>query len=177
MVPAMKVHHYPVQPGLLAGEYPGHAQPEVALVRLQQLVDKDVRTFIDLTHEIDDLAPYEPLFTGIDDAGSLGLKRYSFQIQDMKIPTEPSVMQRALDRIRSEIAKDRACYVHCWGGIGRTGTVIGCWLRESGMDGGPALAEVQRLYASHMPPAKLARYPHSPQQAAQIRYVREWPDV
>ena len=24
-------------------------------------------------------------------------------------------------------------YVHCWGGIGRTGTVIGCWLAGQGL--------------------------------------------
>ena len=32
-------------------------------------------------------------------------------------------------------------YVHCWGGIGRTGTVVGCWLVRHGMTGDEALAE------------------------------------
>ncbi len=25
-----------------------------------------------------------------------------------------------------------AVYVHCWGGVGRTGTVVGCWLLRHG---------------------------------------------
>src|SRR3712207_6971239 len=33
-------------------------------------------------------------------------------------------------------------YVHCWGGIGRTGTVVGCYLVEHGMDGEQAIAAI-----------------------------------
>ena len=93
----------------------------------------------------------------------------------MGIPADPPLMRAILDLLHRETAVGRACYVHCWGGIGRTGTVIGCWLRESGLDGDAALAQVQRLYCRHMHPAKQARYPRSPQQPAQLRYVKEWP--
>lgn len=173
----MKVSHYPVQAGLFAGEYPGHLQPALATLRLRQLIDSGVRTFIDLTSRVDRLEPYEPRFAEIDPGGELGLKRVSFEVPDMNIPGNPALMRGVLDLIRSEIAAGRPCYVHCWGGIGRTGTAIGCWLKESGLDAEASLAEVQRLYRSHMDAAKLARYPHSPQQPVQMRYVRDWPDV
>ncbi len=34
-------------------------------------------------------------------------------------------MTQILDDIDSAIADEGVAYVHCWGGIGRTGTVVG----------------------------------------------------
>jgi protein-tyrosine phosphatase len=93
----------------------------------------------------------------------------------MSIPSTPAVMRGILDRIRSELEAGRTCYVHCWGGIGRTGTVIGCWLKESGMDSRAALDEVQQRYFTGM--EKSAIHPNSPQTPVQVRYVRNWPNV
>ena len=173
----MKVNHYQVQEGLFAGEYPGHPSPNVAETRLRQLVDRAIVTFIDLTTMADanlGLQPYESHLAALDETGTLGLKRYSFEIPDMGIPAGPEVMRGVLELIRSEIAVGRACYVHCWGGIGRTGTAVACWLREQGMDAETALAQVQRLYETHMDERKRARYPRSPQQPVQLGYVRQW---
>ena len=33
-------------------------------------------------------------------------------------------------------------YVHCWGGIGRTGTVIGCLLADDGLPADAALEQI-----------------------------------
>ena len=33
-------------------------------------------------------------------------------------------------------------YIHCWGGIGRTGTVVGCYLVRRGMKGEEALQQI-----------------------------------
>jgi protein tyrosine/serine phosphatase len=76
--------------------------------------------------------------------------------------------------IRDAIEAAPAVYIHCWGGIGRTGTVAGCWLRECGYDPEAALEKVQLLYSNHMPKAKAGQYPQSPQTAAQKDYVRQW---
>lgn len=173
----MKVNHYQVQEGLFAGEYPGHPNPKVADARLRELVDRGIVTFIDLTTAADarlGLLPYEPHLAALDETGAPGLKRHSFEIPDMGIPSGPEVMRGVLDLIRAEIEAGRTCYVHCWGGIGRTGTAVACWLREQGLDAETALAEVQRLYETHMDERKRARYPRSPQQPAQLRYVRDW---
>lgn len=171
----MNVSLYPVQPALYAGEYPGHQDPSVARARLRELAALGIRTYVDLTTEEDralGLLPYDEHFEEFPNR--LLPERHSFAIPDMGIPADPSVMRGVLDLLHAEIPAGRACYVHCWGGIGRTGTVIACWLRENGWDADAALAEVQRLYSLHMHPAKQARYPRSPQQPAQIRYVKEW---
>ena len=41
-------------------------------------------------------------------------------------------MTSILQRIRAELDAGGVVYVHCLGGIGRTGTVIGCYLVEEG---------------------------------------------
>jgi len=35
-------------------------------------------------------------------------------------------MHEILDTIDAALSAKRIVYVHCWGGVGRTGTVIGC---------------------------------------------------
>ena len=41
-------------------------------------------------------------------------------------------MTEILDCIDASLADHRPVYVHCWGGVGRTSTVIGCWLLQHG---------------------------------------------
>ena len=41
-------------------------------------------------------------------------------------------MVEILDAIDDDLAGGHNVYVHCWGGVGRTGTVVGCWLIRHG---------------------------------------------
>lgn len=174
----VKVSHYPVQHALFAGEYPGHDHDEtITRTRLMGLAAQGIVNYIDLTSQEDralGLLPYDQHFTDIHaETGRLPV-RHSFSIPDMGIPSDPSLMRDILDLLHQETTAGRTCYVHCWGGIGRTGTVVACWLKERGMNSETALAEVQRLYSAHMDAEKQARYPRSPQQQIQLSYVRDW---
>lgn len=165
--------HYPIEAGkLYAGEYPGHPEPAVAKVRLRHLVTLGIRTFVDLTAPADRMAPYEELLRELEDEAGTLLRRISQPIADMGVPRAGDAMQTILGSIRESSNQAPAVYVHCWGGIGRTGTVVGCWLRECGYDPESAVAQVQHLYASHMP--KVSLYPKSPQTPAQKDYIRFW---
>ena len=52
---------------------------------------------------------------------------FRYPIEDLSIPS-PAEMEAILTAIDASLAAKRPTYVHCWGGVGRTGTVIGCWL-------------------------------------------------
>ena len=54
---------------------------------------------------------------------------------------------RIIVRIRAEIADGRVVYVHCWGGKGRTSTVVGCLLIDDGLDYDSAIARIAELRA------------------------------
>ena len=62
----------------------------------------------------------------------------------MGVPTIPH-MTRILDEVDGALADGGSVYVHCWGGIGRTGTVVGCWLVRHGLDDGDAVARIAEL--------------------------------
>ncbi len=95
-------------------------------------------------------------------------------ILDMGVP-DTEEMREIIEVIRDSIDAGPAVYIHCWGGIGRTGTVVGCWLRETGLGGEESLGRVQHLYATHM--AKVSRHPESPQTVAQKNFIRCWKSV
>ena len=165
--------HYPIEPGVLyGGEYPGDKMLDVALARLRGLVELGVRTFIDLTSPFDHMAPYHGLLANLQTETSITLRRISMPVPDMGVPDSDETMRAIMSAIRNSMNTAPAVYVHCWGGIGRTGTVAGCWLRECGLDPDTALARVQHLYSTHM--AKATRHPESPQTPGQKDYIRSW---
>jgi protein-tyrosine phosphatase len=51
-------------------------------------------------------------------------------------------MVRILNQIDMCIKYDKLVYVHCWGGKGRTGTVVGCYLARHGMATGIDVIEM-----------------------------------
>ena len=69
-----------------------------------------------------------------------------------------------LDQIDGCLADGTPVYVHCWGGIGRTGTVIGCWLARNGFPGQAALDRIAELRAGT--PDAYKRSPETPAQRA-----------
>jgi protein-tyrosine phosphatase len=90
--------------------------------------------------------------------------------QDLFVPSVEQ-MQTILDTIDESLEAGRAVYVHCWGGVGRTGTVVGCWLLRHD------LAEPTNVLDTVMKLRKQDRergQRMSPETAAQQRFVKKW---
>ena len=79
-------------------------------------------------------------------------------------------MHRILDLVDAEQARGRTVYLHCWGGVGRTGTVVGCHLIERGYGAERTLERIEELRRGS---SKAGR--GSPETPAQSAYVRTWP--
>jgi hypothetical protein len=136
---------YWVQPGkFLAGGYPASRFSEdSSRARLRAMLQLGVNQFLDLTQP-GEVAPYQSLLE--EEAGWLG-KAFNYQrcpIRDFSIPT-PEQMQDILGILDASLEQGRVIYLHCLGGIGRTGTVVGCHLVRGGMPGKQALLELNRL--------------------------------
>ena len=135
------IHGWWVEPGaLLAGEYPGATTSDVAEARIDVLVDHGVRTFIDLTETVDGLEPYAEHVMTIGARRGLDLRHRPFPIPDMGVCSAEGY-DEILEAIR-ESADRGVVYLHCWGGIGRTSTVVGCLLVDAGLDADAALADI-----------------------------------
>jgi protein-tyrosine phosphatase len=160
---------YWVVPGkLLAGEYPGARDPEEARQRLRKFLAAGVRHFVDLT-EAGELEPYAELL--IEEAASI-TSYERFPIRDGSVPGEPKTMGEIIAAIDRAMAEEGTTYIHCWGGVGRTGLAVACWLQEHGRAPDEALTELADKWRSC---AKSQRMPNSPETPEQVRWVKEWP--
>jgi Protein-tyrosine phosphatase len=160
---------YWVESGLLlAGEYPGSMNEEVARARLRALLDCGVRTFIDLT-EHDELESYDEVLFAEADARGVTVSYHRKSIQDLGTPSAFR-MRDILAAIKASVERGDPVYVHCWGGIGRTGTVVGCWLTERGQANDDAIAAIAALRKG----IRKCGTP-SPETSEQVAFVREWP--
>jgi hypothetical protein len=164
---------YWVQHGaLLAGEYPGALTDGAALQKLAALLDAGVTLFVDLTEQDEyGLRPYFLLAQRIAATRGQPLAHRRLSIPDMGVTT-PTQLTAILDVIDAAMADGQVVYVHCYGGIGRTGTVIGCWLVRHGQTGEQALATIAER-RRHIPDG----WRRSPETEAQTRMVLTWPAV
>lgn len=162
--PAPLPNSYWVLPGqLLAGEYPGGAEPGSSRERIERLLAAGVDCFVDLTQERE-LPPYADLLPA-------GVRHHRMPIRDHGVPSEPEHMLGILEVIESSLHSGRRVYVHCHAGIGRTGMVIGCLLAEHGLAGAAALEALNRAWRQS---ARAEVWPSVPETASQIEYVRGW---
>lgn len=153
---------YWVVPGkLLAGEYPRNIDDESSPHKVAQLTEAGVSAFIDLTED-GELHPY----TGWLD----GQIHQRFGVVDQSIPHSPEFTAQILDAIDHHIADGRTVYVHCWGGVGRTGTIVGCWLARHGYAGDAALERLGELWSK----CAKSRTRCSPERPSQVDYIVNW---
>src|SRR5262245_38078248 len=154
---------YWVVPGtLLAGEYPRNTDEQSSHAKIRALLHAGVTAFIDLTEAQEGLYPYTAWI------GTASHQR--FPIRDGAIPASPDDKSAILDEIDGHMARRRLVYVHCWGGVGRTGVIIGCWLARHGLGGDAALTRLRELWR-HCPKSVNRT---SPETREQERYIMRW---
>jgi hypothetical protein len=161
---------YWVVPGkFLAGEYPVNGDNEETDRRIAAYLNTGIDTFIDLT-EAGELAPYEPLLLAQGRSRHRAITYHRLSIGDYGLPSS-KLMKTILDTIDTALAEGHQVYLHCWGGVGRTGTTVGCYLVRHGKTGNEALRKIAEWWRN-VP--KSTRYPRSPETPAQAHYIRDW---
>lgn len=161
---------YWVLPGsVMAGEYPASKYFEhETRRRLSGLLLLGIDTWIDLTAP-GELPDYEGVL--LEEAGWMDktVTHNRFYIEDFGIPTTEQ-MKNLLSFMDKALQEQHRLYIHCYAGIGRTGTVVGCFLTQrNGISGDAALT----LLANLRKACPSSRY-SSPQSLEQWEMVKNW---
>ena len=167
---------YWVVPGrFLAGCYPGDLDPGLLQDIVQGLLDTGIRHVVNLMEEAETNWDGEP-FAGYREeflrrAGEMKIDVTWARrpIRDLAVPSRGD-MTGILNEIDRVIAADRPVYVHCWGGKGRTGTVVGCYLARHAFASGERALEMIRELRASVPGGGY----DSPETERQREMVRSW---
>jgi hypothetical protein len=161
---------YWVKPGFfLAGEYPGQFDQGHTRKRIDALLEAGFDTFIDLTKP-NETTPYLRILQEQCQVYGMDVQHHRFAIGDFGLPTA-ELMQSILDKLDESLQAGRRVYLHCWGGIGRTGTVVGCYLVRHGQTGSQAIEQVAEWWKG-VPKSRI--HPQSPETHEQIEFIRTW---
>jgi protein-tyrosine phosphatase len=88
----------------------------------------------------DPFPPYVDHLKSIAQKLKISVTFDQISIKDFSVPTDRQ-MVRILNQIDMCIKYNKPVYVHCRGGKGRTGTVVGCYLARHGLAAGNDLIE------------------------------------
>jgi len=161
---------YWVEPDrFLAGEYPAKFETEFTRKRINALLQAGFNSFIDLTRPNETITYLRIL---LEEAKLYDVKvnHQRFAIGDFGLPT-PDMMKSILDAIDADLKDGKKIYLHCWGGIGRTGTTVGCYLVRHGKTGEQALRQLAEWWRT-VPKSKV--HARSPETREQAEFIRNW---
>jgi hypothetical protein len=166
---------YWVREGLLcAGHYPGATNQFERDRKLAGLLDCGIRRVINLMEEHEknrDGQAFEPYFPRLQElaaARNLRVELQRLSIEDARAPTR-SQMHEILEKLSESVDQQIPTYLHCWGGHGRTSTVVACYLIRHGSSASQAVEQVKR-WRAELPKS---HYPFYPDQE---QFVLSWSD-
>ena len=142
---------------LYAGEYPGDRNDEVAKRKIEHMVHFGIKHFVDLTVE-GELKPYRHLLPK-------GVTYMRFPIPDCGVPKSIESVNQLIDKIEDLSKMGGYTYIHCWGGVGRTGTIVGCLKARELKDYKDLdVLQVLRNFFSGMPKSAYRKTPDTKEQ-------------
>ena len=156
-------HSYRVTNQIYAGEYPRNKDRESSLVKLKQFESFGITHFVDLTEE-GELAPYEDMLHS-------GASYQRFPIRDVSIPKSTEEVRKLVLRIIDIVHNDpdAKVYIHCWGGVGRTGTIVGCLLSELyQLSYDETMTKLEELFSA----CPKSAYRRTPETAGQRNFIK-----
>ena len=156
------LNYYQADDNIYAGEYPFAEDEENGLVILKQLTVLGITFIVDLTED-NELNQYKHNLSSI--------VHVRFPIKDRQIPGSFESTKNLCDQIRKALDKNNIIYIHCWGGVGWTGTIVAYWYV---FHGASAENAIRKLNAKWKECPKSKRRPLCPEYQHQIDYIYDF---
>ena len=160
---------------LITGEIPSAKTESSKLEKIEGLLDCNIDVVINLMEEVEVdyndeiIEDYSAIL--IEEAAKRNKKIeiYRYPIKDLSIPTE-NQMIAILNKIDEKIDLGKKVYIHCWGGVGRTGTVIGSYLIRHGF------AEPDKVFYTidYLKRTTSISQRESPETKEQCQFILNW---
>ena len=163
---------------IYAGEYPGDKDDERCKMKLESFAWSKFKYFYDLTCE-GELAPY---------AHHLQDDQYHvrFPISDCSVPEDTASVAQLCQNIISQAEQqeeDAFCnciYIHCWGGVGRTGTIVACLyaylMRNQGLGAEELYTKAMQQLQDGFSRCPKSKHRVSPENNLQRNFVKKFID-
>ncbi len=162
-------YSYRVADNVWAGEYPVWDWDRVGRMnQLQLYTDFGITDFLDLT-ESGEMPPYEEFL-------ATNIHRHTFPIANGMVPQRVEGVVELFRKMSDILAVRSDCrlYIHCHGGVGRTGTIVACWyIWFEGLPFDEALAKMRSRFACHGRSAWMS----APENEQQIGFIREFAEI
>lgn len=148
--PPLARTYWVIQGRLLAGAYAGQPEARAHRERLEGLIGAGARTIVSLMEENETSNSGKPFVPYADDFKCMAatanehVNCLRIPIVDQRVTTRQH-MAEIIDAIDESLESNRPVYVHCFGGIGRTGTVVCCWLLRHGYASGDSVFDVLKM--------------------------------
>jgi hypothetical protein len=145
----------------------------VAQLKLRKLIDCGTDLVLNLMfkHERDHsgrlFVPYDDAVRDIGKSRGIDVISERVPIVDGGTPSS-NEMEHITGTLAGHLRAGRHPYVHCWGGVGRTGLVVSCFLVRLGLGADSALKRLDELRQG-----ALMRGP-SPENDDQVNFVFDW---
>jgi len=153
----------------LAGEHPVELSDADTEARLNALLDAGIQTFVNLTEEREKMQSYSHRLHALAADRGINVEVLRIPILDRRVPSVDA-LRGILDVIDRSIGNGQPVFVHCFAGVGRTGTIVGCYLKRHGRATSQDVIEKISVLRSQMPGGRELS-PHTPEQ---IEMVRNW---
>lgn len=164
--------------GIYAGEYPGDKDDFECKLKIGSFDNHpcEFNYFYDLT-EKGELRPYRQ-YLGAEQ------EYHKFSIPDCGTPNETASVARLLNEIitrsqrnhQSIIHGHEKTYIHCWGGVGRTGTIIACYyayrLKGQGHTADEIYQKAMDMLSESFSRCSKSKYRISPENQQQRDFIK-----
>ncbi len=157
---------YQVSENIYAGEHPLYKKhTSNTSIRLTQFIEFGITDFWDLTTN-GESKEYEKMLPE-------HIHKHSFPIKNFDIPENTQMLIDAFSRLKSYFKKNPTAklYIHCNGGVGRTGTIVACYyIYFEHLSFAEALQKMRKQYSQ----SPRSEYMNAPESNTQINFIKEF---